>query len=772
MFNAPHSCLQDDDPANPARGWLDHPTTRLRLVVLIFLIPAGAIGYRLVQLQTVKQSSFTQVFEATTTKRLEIPARDGRILAADGSPLAVDVETFELRVDYRWLEEPPHPEWLKRQAFQRLSRRQRRDTDQVAAISEQVLRERDEMWQRLARVVNLPESELTSRRHEIQTRIERMRSVVLNRQSQKSSPSSPSQAPAIESFKASSPADLDEYLAWWEGRWHEFHRELTTPPARRSDEPFILAEELEAHPLVVGITETAAAEIQAQPELYPGLEVRVLTHRSYPAKTVAAHLLGVRTPLREEEARERSQRWPAGDPLDYRTGDPMGRSGLELAYDAQLRGLRGLKELTIDRRGQIVAKKILREPRHGSDLYLSLDVEVQRTAESLLEQALAANDIPSSEASPKAATEGVTETAIPSRTIPTGGSVVVIDVRMGQVIAAASAPGYDANILTSPTADEWARLTNDARRPFFQRVTRMALAPGSTFKPLTAIAGLEAGMKASTSIDCVGYLDHPNRDRCLIFRHFGVGHGETDLSDALCQSCNVYFFKMARMSGPQPLVAWARQFGFGQLTGIDLPFEQTGRLPSPETATKAQPWYPGDTLGLAIGQSRLQVTPLQMARFMAAIANGGELVTPRLKADFSPMFIGSEPPVHGSSPSQSSSASKSRTLHGLHPTTMDAIREGLVRVVNDPKGTAYKTVRMKEVEIAGKTGTAEAGGGLPDHAWFAGYAPARQPRYAIVVVLEHGGSGGRQAGPMARDVLRKMHQLGLLPTGSLARNDD
>lgn len=755
------------EPEAPTYGWLDHPGQRLRVLLLIFLLPSLAIGYRLVQLQVYRQAEFTRVFEATTTRIVEIPARNGRILASDGSLLAVDEENFELWVHYRWLEEPPHPDWLKRQANSRLSRRQRRDDKQVAAMTTTLLDERRQQWERIARITGVSKEELDQARQSVQTRIERMKQAVLEKQNQQQPVTAQltrSIQPARSIAEESSPHAMVAWLGWGQKLWQEFQHELTTPPPRAENGPLILAEELDAQRVLDTLPKEAADEILAHPELYPGLEVRVRHHRTYPARQVASHLLGVRTPLREEEALERARQWPQGDPLDYRTGDAIGRSGLELAYDAQLRGLRGLKRLTLDRRGQIVEEVMTREVRHGADLYLSLDVEVQRTAEALLEQALLPDVIDAPGDSP---TQKVDDSTKPARsTTPQGGSVVVIDVRTGQVIAAASAPGYDANVLTNPSATEWAQLTGDVRRPLYQRVTRMALAPGSTFKPLTAIAGLEAGMKAQSAIECAGYLDQPQRDRCLIFRHYGVGHGSTDLSDALCQSCNVYFFKLARMLGPNPLVEQARQFGFGQLTGIDLPFEQAGHLPSPQTNSTREPWYPGDTLGLAIGQSRLQVTPLQMARFMAAIANGGELLTPRLKTDQGPLLVTSFSETSGET---------TRTnvrKPALAPQTLQEVRHGLYRVVNDAQGTAYKTVRLKEVEICGKTGTAEAGSGVADHAWFAGYAPASQPRYAIVVVLEHGGSGGKEAGPIAREVIRRMHQLGLIPSGSLAKNKD
>jgi penicillin-binding protein 2 len=283
----------------------------------------------------------------------------------------------------------------------------------------------------------------------------------------------------------------------------------------------------------------------------------------------------------------------------------------------------------------------------------------------------------------------------------------------------------------------------------------MALPPGSVFKVATAVALLESGTyNAHTSVFCRGYLDRPEQYRCLTFRHYGFGHGEVALADALSRSCNVYFFAGARKAGPAALVEWASKLGIGQPTGIDVPGEASGRLPRPEGS---QRWSAGDTLGLSIGQSSLTATPLQLARLMAAIANDGFLVTPHLVAsggpettdstfDARPVFAHPEP----------------MPIVGLNQSTLAAIRQGLFRAVHDPHGTAYHSVRLHEVAIAGKTGTAEVGGGQPDHAWFAGYVPAGQPRIAFAVVLEHGGSGGKVAGPVAREFVRALLELGLL----------
>jgi len=270
----------------------------------------------------------------------------------------------------------------------------------------------------------------------------------------------------------------------------------------------------------------------------------------------------------------------------------------------------------------------------------------------------------------------------------------------------------------------------------------MAIPPGSVFKIVSAIALLESRtLDARQSMDCQGYLTHPDGLRCAIYGRYGIGHGPVNLSDALAFSCNVYFFHHARAMEPAVISEWARNLGVGQPSGVNLPFEAAGSLPGDDDFRRSGPgkWRVADTQALAIGQSSLTMTPLQVVRLMAAVANGGYLVKPRLDV---------------------SETALSEKVVGLQPSTLDAVREGLERVVADSEGTAHRTVYLENLSIAGKTGTAETGAGRVDHAWFAGYAPAEQPRVALVVVLEHAGDGGSLAGPVAHRLFQRMQALG------------
>ncbi|MCA9065362.1 MAG: hypothetical protein KDA96_19975, partial [Planctomycetaceae bacterium] len=264
---------------------------------------------------------------------------------------------------------------------------------------------------------------------------------------------------------------------------------------------------------------------------------------------------------------------------------------------------------------------------------------------------------------------------------------------------------------------------------------------------------------------CQGFLTRPDQHRCLIYRLYGNGHQNVTLKDAIAQSCNVYFFDAAQRMGILPLAEWSERLEFGQPTGIDLPFEASGTLPpSPapshsaeagSAAADVERQFRSETLGWAIGQSRLTATPLQMARLMALIANGGWLVSPHVVSDEGAARTAAEaPPAHA--------AFQRHQITGLHQETLAAIQEGLLAAVNTPGGTGYRDVRLPNLQIAGKTGTAETGSSQPDHAWFAGYAPADAPEYVVVVTLEHGGSGSHAAGPIAREVFRGLLLTGLL----------
>jgi len=505
---------------------------------------------------------------------------------------------------------------------------------------------------------------------------------------------------------------------------------------RRRGSEITVAEELDYHVTAEEVPLEVVAEIEGHAEQYPSVKIVTRSRRDYPYASLAAHVLGHLGPVTPEELDEPG--------ADYHAEDVVGRMGLERQYERLLRGRRGVAVELTDHGGNILSSYHRREPSVGRDLVLTLDSSLQTAAESLLDSALQRRAIQAPQAE------------------PAGGAIIVIDVRDGALRAAASAPRFDPNVFVAGRADRRAALLDDASHPLFDRVSRMAIPPGSVFKTISAAALLQAAViDPEEPFFCRGYLRHPDRQRCAIFRRRGVGHGEVRLSDALAQSCNVYFFHHAGELGAEPLADWAARFGFGRPTGVDLPGEAGGKIPSPSTIRDLEnhAWRPGDTQSLAIGQGSLMATPLQVVRMMAAVANGGQLVAPHVVArlglpqraeDASSV---EEDPIRVPPP---------RAVPDLQQSTLAAIREGLQRVVSDPNGTAHGTVYLDTVAIAGKTGTAETGRDRGDHAWFAGYVPAEAPKLAFVVVLEHAGDAATAAGPVAKRLVLRMQQLGLL----------
>ena len=754
MLNRATNVFSDSaEPGRSDRPWVvdRNPSGRLVWVFLLMMFPLGLTTARLVYLQTIVAERFAIPPEELHERFEAIPSHDGRILGSDGRVLAYDVQRYDVLVHYRWLEQPADVRWLRREARSRIGKRN--TARLLAAEQRRILDRRDAMWRRLAKSTGTSAAELAGRRKKIQQRVEATVAHVEQRRE--------ARAGDVDSGRASPKVTSGSF---WNRAWRTVVKTLTTPPNRPRRDPVTVQEELSYHLLLKDVSLEVVTEIESSPERYPGLRIRVSTTRVYPEKTLAAHLIGVRTPLPEDEAARRREDFPDGDPLGYRPGDRIGRSGVEKSYNRRLHGVTGRRRLIVNRHGEVLHSEVIRKPRAGRDVRLTLSLPLQQRLEQILDAAVVKSVDPG-------ARDGSTSA---------GGSLVVLDVHTGEVVAAVSSPRFDLNVLLHPDPETWRRVSNDRQRPFFHRAIQMTLPPGSVFKTVTSVALLESRrINPDKTVLCRGYLDTPDKYRCYIYRHYGVGHGPMDLTDALARSCNVYFFTAARTLRPQALVDWARRCGFGQPTGIDLPAEHRGNLPAPParsstvdrtvvngSAVRAQPrhrWYKGDTLGLAIGQSRLTVTPMQIARMMAAVANDGYLVTPHVVATTEPTDAADSDPAETAQPPQ--------RIRGLSSGTMARIRKGLKKAVARPHGTGYKRVRLKEIAIAGKTGTAETGGGKRDHAWFAGYVPAGRPRYAFVVVLEHAGGGSRAAGPVARQLVRTMLSLGLLQPTDVATRE-
>lgn len=793
MLNRPASILSEADPGRGLRdeyGLARNPGVRLLTIFTLIVGPLLIIVGKLITLQAFHSEDYIAGFESRVSEVFKpIETTDGRILI-DGRELARDVATYELKIHYRWLEEPADGLWLRRRARERLSQEERSDRERVDAAQLDVLAERRRMWSRLAAAIGISDEEFAARRSEIQQRVERIVQLVERNRDRKAEELAETQRQ--EKQRQSSRKTLLGTV------WERLHTELTTPPKRRRREPVTVREEFDYHVIAKDLQYPDVAAVVTRPELYPGLDFEMRTERDYPLGTLAAHIVGTRQPIDDDEVAKLTADLPeedAGYPRasEFQVGDRTGRTGVERSYDRYIRGQRGLERIVSNSAGEIILREVIRQPQPGADIDLAIVEPLQRHVESLLDKATGSSPVgwfPEGSPESKRQVERMAQEVSSASSKPTGGCIVAINVHSGQVLCAAAAPRFDLRLLVNHNEELWQALQTDQRSPMFPRVTNMAIAPGSVFKTLTAIAGLENGtLDPEQPVFCRGYLKTPQRHRCYIYRHYGVGHSDVSLVDALCKSCNVYFYTVGSAMSAEPLVAWSERLGFGRPTGIDLPFESGGHLPRPnpaqtislasyERATTArneietagtssdaaEPWYDGDTLGLAIGQSRLSVTPLQIARLMAAVATGGNLPEPRVVRAITP---------HSSrgNPAETVLVQSAGERVPVSPRTLKYVREGLEKVVASRGGTGHRTVFMKEVSIAGKTGTAETGTGR-DHGWFAGYVPAEDPQIAFVAVLEHGGSGGRVAGPLAKSLVEELLRLGLIIPPAATRDPD
>ncbi len=687
---------------------------RLSMLLAFVVLSSALVLLRAVQLEWTGGEDFRTLATRPITRTRPLPADRGRILARDGTVLAADAHTSALALDYRWLQTPPDPDWLRRQALAPLDRRQRRDAALVRERENEITLRRADLHRRLAQLCGLADDDWQARCAAVQSQVTALADGVNDRRLARHE--------AQLRRAQEEPSAGAGQTAWWQtigtALAELFAPEAPAPPAR-----VVVAEEQERHPLVEDLPAETVAEIRAHPDDYPGVRIVELARRQYPVGTLAAHLVG----HVGAAARLGSPRLPVAPP-------PPGQLGIERQFESVLCGTPGLELERLDHRGKSLGIDEQRAARAGGDMRLTVDVALQSSAEGLLDAAC------------RSRTAGTGSAEVASAI---GGAIVVLDVDSGELLAAASAPRFDPQAFARGDAEALGRLLRSPRHPLVDRVTRMAIPPGSVFKTLSAIALVESqACDPDAPFECQGFLHEPDRQRCQIFRQQGIGHGSVTLSAALAESCNVYFFHHASELGPEPLVAWAARFGFGKPTGIDLPDEAPGNLPQ---SSSDDPRIQRLALAqsLAIGQGTLTATPLQVARLMAAVANGGRLVRPRIVKPAEPAADAPDDSVVG------------RPIR-IAPRTLDAVREGLRRTVADPRGTAYDSARLARVAIAGKTGTAQTA--AADHAWFAGYAPADEPRVAIVVVLEHGGPASGAA-RIARDLVTRLQRLGYLDRG-------
>ncbi|HEY7214775.1 MAG TPA: penicillin-binding protein 2 [Thermoanaerobaculia bacterium] len=442
---------------------------------------------------------------------------------------------------------------------------------------------------------------------------------------------------------------------------------------------------------------------------YPEFEVEVQHLRLYRHREQTAHLLGYLGEATQEEI-------DAAKGL-YQPGDLVGKKGIEQTYDRELRGTDGERVVVVDSRGELLQEYRRKPAVAGRKLQLSIDLDLQQEAARWLDG--------------------------PEKV----GAVIAMDPRNGEILTLVSSPSYNPNLFARRLQRaDWQALIDDPNHPLQNRAIQNTYSPGSTFKIVMATAGLTEGIfNEHTSVLCTGAKVFYGRP----FRCWRPGgHGVVNAHTAFKVSCDVYFYTLGQAMGIEKIARYAHLFGLGSPTGIDISGEKRGLVPDPEWSLEARghKWYPGETISVSIGQGPVLLTPLQMAEMTALIANGGYRVIPHLVKD------AKLPPPE---------------RVPLDEEALRAVRGGMWAVVNEPGGTAYGSVRLPGVEIAGKSGTVQViaysqrldPAHMPfkfrDHAWFTSFAPADNPELVVTVFAEHGGGGSRVAGPIAQALYAK-----------------
>jgi len=426
-----------------------------------------------------------------------------------------------------------------------------------------------------------------------------------------------------------------------------------------------------------------------------GLLVSEEIRRYYPQNSVAAHVLGYLGEISDQELTELK-------PYGYRYSSLIGKSGIEKTLEPYLKGRDGGMLVKVDNKGRIIEVLSKEEPERGLDVYLTLDLDLQRKAEELMSDKR--------------------------------GCFLVLDVKTAEMLVFVSSPGFDPNIFLYPRKYDMTSFLNSKTQPLFNRAIQAEYPLGSIFKLLVAIAGLERGsISSQTKFFCPGFFDFGGRKYKCWKKE---GHGWQSLRDAVVHSCNVYFYQAGLKTGVKNIVSYGKTFGFGKKTGIDLPYESNGLLPNPEwkLKKKKEVWYTGDTINLSIGQGYLLVTPIQVLRFIASIANGGYMLTP----------------VVCKSISGEETYRKKVEKVPVSGKTLKFVRDAMRGVVNAPTGTG-QFAKIGNF-ICGKTATIQTPHGA-SHAMFAGFTPYENPEIAFLVFVEHGGGGGFIAARTAKKFL-------------------
>ena len=477
-------------------------------------------------------------------------------------------------------------------------------------------------------------------------------------------------------------------------------------------------------PLLLSMSDEELAKFAVVRPYFPGVDIHTQLVRHYPYSDLAAHVVGYVGRINEAELKE----LPIAE---YRGSSHIGKLGIERSYENELHGKTGYAEIETNVQARLLNTLNEVNPDPGANLYLSLDIDLQKTAYDAL--------------------SGF------------NGAVVAIDIKTGGVLVFVSRPGFDPNPFVVGIGNEdYQALQLSENQPLYNRALRGLYPPGSTIKPFIALAGLEyEAITPEQKHYCPGYYQIPGVSHK--YRDWKKnGHGSVGLNQAITESCDVYFYRLAATLGIDNMYSFLQKFGFGEKSGIDLMGEKSGLLPSREwkREQKNQAWYPGETLITGIGQGYLQVTPLQLARATATLANKGKV--------FTPFLVNKIISAQGTR----SGLELGNNYIPLNSSNVNAVIEGMINVVHSAHGTAKGINKNLSYQIAGKTGTAQVMGikqgakynennidfKFRDHALFVSFAPVNDPRIAVAVVVENGGHGGSVAAPIAGEVIKQFLQ--------------
>jgi penicillin-binding protein 2 len=502
---------------------------------------------------------------------------------------------------------------------------------------------------------------------------------------------------------------------------------------------------------------------------FPGVSTKTIYLRKYNSQALLAQVLGYVGEISASQLKQAQKDCHEPEELCPKSGDLVGQGGVELAYDKYLRGEPKIEEDRVNALGVPTASQVTRAPEAGNAVELTVDISLQRAAERALQY-------------------GIRLAHEDGHWLANGGAVVAMDPNNGDILATASSPTFKPGIFVGrPSAKKLAPLLNPAvakkdNYPGLNRVTQGLYPPGSTFKPVTALAAMEERVISPfQTLQCTPVYEVNGQK----FKNWDpYTDAPMTLPQAIAASCDTYFYQLGYAFYAQParlgprLQGWASRFGFGQPTGVDVGPEDSGLLPTPDwrkaTYTRQSDpccwqidrlWKPGDSIQLAIGQKDLLVTPLQMVRFYSAIANGGKLVKPRLVRAVQVPGTKGWQPLNPSVP----------TPTNADPSYLQVVQDGLLRATHASYGTSTSVFGSFPIPVAGKTGTAEkvvqplgyARPVLQDQSWWCGYAPADKPTIAVCAVIENGGHGGTAAAPAALKVFEQYFHKTAPPIGSI-----